>query len=474
MSIDGEEIMNDNTDQGIGSHSKSSGEQIHNLLKNAKESFRMGDYKKAKRETERLENDIEDVRWYQEKTFSQFEELKNRINYRERQGFEVKEAKEILQEARDALREMKYELTFDKIEEAWGVLERALFIPFPFLEKDVKFETVIKNEGDNIIFGLQINNRMPTPLGEVLLTFLTPAGFKDIPEKRLGEIGPDATRSIKEELEVKKDGGMNHLSELIRDDKIVLRSYLDCDYGNPLHSISVRNISDKILRDIEVRPFIPESLEAEEKKKKIDFLEPSEEASVTFNLYAKVPGKDMRIEEVEEYSEEEMIDIDYQGEPEFILNGNNYVLQGERLDDTYSKLSKHFSKERNSLIISQINIQEFEDDFGIDTDEVDFLWITDATLEEGTKIIPPKELHGELKYRVEEFINHHDRGMIFIDSLGKIKAENGFENTLDYIEELWENTTSSDFNILVYANPIVFSEAELQILEEKFRMYDIA
>lgn len=178
MVTDGENMMDENLNEKDGkssSRSRRSGEYLHKLFKDAKSSFKSGDYKNAKVKTEKLEGKIDDIRRYQEKTFSEFIELENRIDYRGRQGFDVKEPREILQEAREALREMKYELAFDKMEEAWESLERALFVPFPFLEKDVEFKTVIRNEANNIICGLQINNRMRDHLGEILLTLKTPS-----------------------------------------------------------------------------------------------------------------------------------------------------------------------------------------------------------------------------------------------------------------------------------------------------------
>lgn len=287
----------------------------------------------------------------------------------------------------------------------------------------------------------------------------------------MGEIGPYDTRTIKEKLNVVKDAGVNNdLSDLIKDDKIVLRSYLDCDYGDALHGICVRNISDKILTDIEIRPFIPDSLETKEKKRIIDILEPSAEESVTFELQPKTPGKALRMGDIEEHTEDEIFE-EGQGESRLALVRDNYILQGERLDETYSMISKHLSEERNPLLISQINIGEFEDDFGIDNDEVDFIWISDA--EQGPDIIPPEELHGELDRRIRDFISNHDEGLIFIDSLGKLKAENGFQFTLDYIEDIWAETKSTEFNILAYVNPRILSEAELRIIEEKFRIYYI-
>ena len=89
------------------------------------------------------------------------------------------------------------------------------------------------------------------------------------------------------------------------------------------------------------------------------------------------------------------------------------------------------------------------------------------------RVIPPSEIHEEITYNIQDFISYNDNGIIFLESLGKIKTENGFDGLLDFIEEIWEDTRSTDFSLLVNLGTGIFTKAELKILEEKFRVYNI-
>ncbi len=526
---------------------KGSGKKLDQMFEDVKNAFKDGRYKTAKRENKSLEKEIYDVRKRQKKAFSQFYDLLNKIDYREKQGFDVSEAKELLDVIKESIELMDFDSAFSHMEKAWDALERSLFIPFPFLEKDVSFKTVIWNDRNNILFEFEMINQMENALGEILLNIKTPQGFLDVPERRLGWIDSYENRSVQAELVPGEVEG-NQLAELINDNKIVLESNLDCAYKNPVHVISVSNISDQKLKDVEIRPFVPEFLEPEEEKKVIDILEPSKDISVTFNLYPKfVEGKkdteeeiqedeflyevdeeeikedEFRYEEEEEepvgleeemqedeffyevdeeeikedefryeeeegepvgleeeeikedefrYEEEEIYNQDKKNSPLFLRDNLNYLLKDVNLQELYTKLSNYISNEENILVITQINPSEIREEYKINIAIDNFIYMNEEEFEK-FRVIPPSEIHEEITYNIQDFISYNDNGIIFLESLGKIKTENGFDGLLDFIEEIWEDTRSTDFSLLVNLGTGIFTKAELKILEEKFRVYNI-
>lgn len=455
-------------------------DDLNGLVKNSKVLLKEGEYEESKKETQRLEKEIRKVKKDQDEALSEFKKLRRRIDKKDGQGYDVSEADSILEEAKEALADMRYEEAFSLIDEARGALERALFLPFPLLEKNVSLNTVIRNNGGAVNFEFEVINRMEKPLGEILLNLSTPPGFKDLPEKKLGMIRPKEDRSVEAILKREDKIEQDSLADHIINNRIIVSSSLDCSYKYPVYKISIRNISDQPLKDITLKPFTPGSLESKETRKKIEWLDPSKEASVTFKLYPKSLEEEMKREEEEEEEEkeeessiqEEEVKEEVKEEEEFLSEGSNYLLLGEELEHSYSIFDQYFSEQKDALVISTTIPYKISGEFGVEVNEENLIWLSNVE-SKYFQVIHPTKINDDLTDEIKEFVNNNEEGVIFIDKLERMVVENGFKSTVEFLEEVWETTASSEFTLLTHVNPEAFSEEEIKTLKKKLRLYQV-
>ncbi|MFP3871886.1 MAG: DUF835 domain-containing protein [Candidatus Natronoplasma sp.] len=469
--------------------SASSERILKELRDNSKELFKTGDYKGSKKETKRLEKEIDQVKKQQEKALSEFGKLRKNIDRKEKQGYDVGEARSILEEAKEALAEMDFGRAFELMEDSWTALERSLFLPFPLLKKNVSLRTVIRNDVGRINFTFQIINRMDSPLGEILINLSTPQGFKDLPEKKLGVIRPKESRSVEAILKSDNKIERNKLADLILNNKIILTSNLDCAYKYPIYKISIKNISERPLKNITLRPFIPESLDSRERKKVVEWLEPSATASVTFKLYPKTMEREMmeeeeekeeekeeeEMEQVEEESEipEEDLKEEVKDEEEFLRKGSNYLLEGKEIHHSYSIFAQYFSKQKRALVVTTTPPNKIAGEFGVEVSRENLIWLSNID-SDVFQVVSPTEIHAELVPQIKSFVEENEEGVIFIDKLERMKVENGFDSTLEFLKKVWGITREPKFTLLVHVDPNSFSENELKDMKDELRLYQVA
>ncbi len=219
----------------------------------------------------------------------------------------------------------------------------------------------------------------------------------------------------------------------------------------------------------------------EERKKKVEWLEPGATASVTFKLYPKTMREEMLEEEKEEEEEEEeeesKVDEDkvkeeIKEEEEFLSKGSNYLLLGEELEHSYSIFSQYFSEQEKAMVVSTTIPYKISGEFGVDVDREELIWLSNVE-SKYFQVIHPTDIHEELTEEIEKFVEENEEGVIFIDMLERMVAENGFESTLDFLENVWETTAASEFTLLTHVNDKAFSDEELKKLKEKLRLYQV-
>jgi len=466
---------------------------LREMMDNSKELFKTGHYKESKKKTARLEKEIDEVKKYQKNAINELQKLESKIYRKEKQGYEVEEAKSLLEDSKDALVEMDFTRAFELMEEARTALERSLFLPFPLLEKNVSLKTVIRNDVGRINFNFEIINRMDSPLGEILINLATPSGFKELPEKKLGIIRPKESRSVEAILKPDDKIERNKLADLILNNKVIMTSNLDCAYKYPIYRISIKNISSRPLKDITLRPFIPESLESKERKKVVEWLEPSATASVTFKLYPKTMKEEME-EEEQKKEEQEREETDQVGKEEaekesavpekevkeevkdeekFLRKGSNYLLEGEEIEHSYSIFYQYFSKQKRALVVTTTAPNKIAEEFSVEVSNENLIWLSNIE-SDVFQVINPSEIHDKLTRKVEEFVQNNEEGVIFIDELERIKVENGFKTTLKFLKDIWNITAPPEFTLLVHVDPEAFSEDELKRMKEELRLYQVA
>ncbi len=444
---------------------------LENTLYSVKNLYAQGEFKGSKDEVEYLENYIKEAKEYQNIALSEYEKLEREVRIKDKRGYEVEDTKAILDEAEKALLDMDFARVFALIEEGWNELERILFKPFPLLEKEVTIETVIENDTGRIELLMDVINRMDQTLGKLVVEVSTPFGFKDLPEEELGVVGPNQIKSFETLLSPQELEEENHttekreLKDLLMENKIILRSTLDCSYEYPKYKISLKNTSEKPLKTIEVKPFIPEPLKADKDSKTIKWLEPADIATVRFELFPKTYEEETSIPE-EEVKEE------VKEEEEFFKEGSNYLLLGGGVEHSYSIFSDYFSEQAEALVLSTTIPHKIGGEFGVEVAREDLIWLTNIE-SDIFQVISPKDIHKELISEIEDFVENNEPGVIFIDKLERMKLENGFESTLEFLEKAWQKASLPDITLLVHVNPEAFSEEELERFKEQLDLYEV-
>ncbi len=258
-------------------------------LKSAKEQLMSGRYFDTLFEIRDLDGELKILEDVHEKVLNRLSSLGADIDGKRKLGYDVELPKNIYSEAMDNFGNMEYKKAFSLAKDSKNALERCLYLPFPFLDKDISMVSTIFNDGGKVIFRFRMINRMDTPLGHILLTMYTPPGFGDLPEINLGFIGPKEVKSIKANLKpaVYRSGPYHHsddIARLIFKNKISIKSTLNCTRDHRYYKLSVKNVSDEPILDLILTPNIPDTLETDENKMMIPVLDPGKTVTAKFPL----------------------------------------------------------------------------------------------------------------------------------------------------------------------------------------------
>ncbi len=267
--------------------------EAERLVEESKDLFQSGKYGQAEEYAERAEEAKKHAEETQEAVIKLIKQLQRNIEARERQDdYDVSEAKDYLQRARQSVLDMKYKKALDLLKQSRNSLRKALYLPFPLLDKDVRMRITIGRTGKDMTYECWIDNRMDEPLGDILIDPVVPEGFKDLPEKFLGVIKPNETRAVKINLlpESAKDMEEGSLAKLLYDRAIMLRTTLDCSESKPKYTVMIESIKYTGLKNVKVSPPVPASLVPVEEVKTIDKIPPFSSKSVEFTLIPKDRG----------------------------------------------------------------------------------------------------------------------------------------------------------------------------------------
>ncbi len=261
--------------------------EAEKLVEESKELFQSGKYGKAEEYANRAEKVKEQAGETQEAVIKLLKQLEENINIREQQDdYDVSEAKDYLQRARQSVLDMKYKKALDLLKQSRNSLRKALYLTFPLIEKDVSLRITIGRTGKDITYECWIDNRMDEPLGDILIDPEVPEGFKDLPEKFLGVIKPNETRAVKINLLPKSEKDMKEgsLAKLLYDRAIMLRTTLDCSESKPKYTVMIESIKYTGLKNVKISPPVPGSMVPVEEVKTIDKIPPFSSKSVEFTL----------------------------------------------------------------------------------------------------------------------------------------------------------------------------------------------
>ena len=213
-------------------------------------------------------------------------EFLERIDDMEEKGYDITEARDIVEKARSKAVRSRYEQAIKVVSMVEPALKRATYLPFPLLNKNVDILTVIIFTGGNLNYTVRIENPTTKPLGEIIIKpFIQEGMFQPVQERAYGVID---SLSYKESTFVlvpkQKDWNVGVGREVLRGGGVVMRTKLTSRDGVASYSITVENNSDQIIRDIIVLPMIPASMEADPAQGIIEHVSPYGSETVDFKL----------------------------------------------------------------------------------------------------------------------------------------------------------------------------------------------
>jgi hypothetical protein len=219
-----------------------------------------------------------------------------KIRDMEDKGYDIREARTLLEKARNRAIKSDYEKAIDMITKVEPALDRATYLPFPLLNKTVDIISTIFYAGGKISYSVRIENPMSEPLGEIIIRpFLSEGDFHSVQERYFGVIGPREFKESTFNLVPKvKDWSLGVGREVLMGEGVVLTTKLSSKGGTAKYYITIENNSDQIIRDIRVAPMAPGGLGSDPSNGTIDVVEPFASKTLEFDLFPLVLDREPR------------------------------------------------------------------------------------------------------------------------------------------------------------------------------------
>jgi len=308
------------------------------MLIEAEKALSEGRFIKARRYTSKARGILERTQELHRKFMNRLKEATDRIRDMEEKGYDVTEAWKIVERSKEKATRSRYEVAISSIDAVDPALERATYLPFPLLNRNVDIISVITYSSDQLQYSVRIENPTTEPLGEIIIRpFLQEGMFQEVPERQYGLVNAlsykESTFLIKPRV---KDWNVGIDKEVLTGEGVVLRTKLSSRGGTARYTITVENNSDEILRDITVGPMAPGGLKPIPEQGLIEYVEPFASRSIEFDLEPAsldrevldtekvvVVDEEVLLEDEEEYEddneeeeEEDEADLEMDGEEE--------------------------------------------------------------------------------------------------------------------------------------------------------------
>jgi hypothetical protein len=209
-----------------------------------------------------------------------------RTDAMEDMGYDVSEARALITTSRDMAMKSDYESALARMKSLKKALNRATYLPFPLLNKNVDILSTAFWSGSAVEYSVRIENPSSEPLGEIIIRpFFEDGMFHDVQERDYGNIGPRSFSESTFRLVPRgKEFDIGIDSHLLKEESIVFRTRFTSRHGKAAYSITVENNSDQILRDVGLVPRPPGGLVADPQSSTIEFVEPFGSRTVDFQL----------------------------------------------------------------------------------------------------------------------------------------------------------------------------------------------
>ncbi|MGA1872716.1 MAG: hypothetical protein ACMUHY_03505 [Thermoplasmatota archaeon] len=236
-----------------------------------------------------------------------------KIEDMEEKGYDVSEARTILDRARGRAVKSDYEKALQMISGIDPALDRATYLPFPLLNKTLDIISTIYYSQGKISYTVRIENPTAEELGEIIIRPFLPEGdFEPVAERYFGVIGPREYKETTFLLSPKvKDWSLGVGREVLMGEGVVLGARLSSKEGKAKYYITIENNSDQIIRDVRVAPMAPGGLGSEPSSGTIDVVEPFGQKTLEFDLFPLVLDR-----QEQDLYQEKVVAVEDDGAPE--------------------------------------------------------------------------------------------------------------------------------------------------------------
>jgi hypothetical protein len=256
------------------------------LVVQAERELAMGHFIKATSLSRRAGKLVERIEELHQKFIDLLRKAVDKTDAMEDMGYDVNEARALISASRDLAMKSDYESALARIKAIKKTLNRATYMPFPLLNKNVDILSTAFWAGSAVEYSVRIENPSSEPLGEIIIRpFFEDGMFHDVPERHYGNIGPRSFSESTFRLVPKgKDFDIGVDSALLKEESIVFRTRFSSRHGKASYSITIENNTDQIIRDIGMAPRPPGGLVPDPPTAVIEYIEPFGSRTADFAL----------------------------------------------------------------------------------------------------------------------------------------------------------------------------------------------
>jgi len=144
--------------------------------------------------------------------------------------------------------------------------------------------------------------------------------------------------------------------------------------------------------------------------------------------------------------------------------GYNYFIIDKTPDTTYAILNTFIHKGTPALCLSTRPKEKLGKEY--DLGEAEIYWVT--TMSTGDYTLDPKRLDFEVMRVISQFMKENKGGIVLIDGVEYLIAENGFEVTSAFLKKVSDMASVNNITFLVPMNPSVVEKEKLSALRREF------
>lgn len=232
------------------------------MIERARQELAEGNFIRAARLSRKAGSLIDQTQSLHRRFIELMKKARERTDQMEGKGYDVREAKRIMDSSRDHALRADYDSALDKLKNLKNALNRATYLPFPLLNRNVDILTTAVWSGSALRYTVRLENPSSEPLGEIIIKPSFDEGlFRNVEERLFGMIGPkEYKESVFALHPTDANWNIGIEGHLMKESGIIMRTAFTSRQGRAIYRITIENNSDQIIRDISLSPKPPGGL----------------------------------------------------------------------------------------------------------------------------------------------------------------------------------------------------------------------